>query len=142
MKVPYHKQEFPWSCFPACIKMVLEYYGIKKTEKELRLILKATFGGRWYYVEMGLESLGLYFYWFDGFSLDELKELIKNETPVIVSLKLSEKHPNHTVVVTNIADESITVHDPERGEDIILGVKQFLGAWSKRNNIAGHIKKI
>lgn len=90
MKVPYHKQEFPWSCFAACVRMILNYYGINKSEKELRLLLKATFGSIWYYVQLGLESLGLNFYYFENFSLNELKELIKNETPVIVSLKFSE----------------------------------------------------
>ena len=141
MKVPYYKQEFPWSCFPTCIRMVLEYHGIKKEEKELRLLLKATFGGWWYYVEMGLESIGLHFYWLEGFSLDKLEELIKNETPVIVSLKISD-HPNHTAVVTDITDEFVALHDPEKGADIQISTKPFLKAWNKRKNIAGYLKKI
>jgi len=141
MKVPYYKQEFPWSCFPACIKMVLEYYGIKKSEKELRLLLRATFGAIWYYIQLGLESLGLHFYYFEGFSLDELKELTKNKIPVIVSLKFSEKHLNHTVVVVGVTDEFVIVHDPERGENVKMELERFLEAWSKRKHIAGFIKR-
>ena len=147
MKVPYYKQEFTWSCFATCIKIVLEFIGIKKEEKYLRPLLRITpyTGGSWYYVELGLESLGLHFYWSYGFSLDELKELVKNEIPVIVSLRFESSkkyHFNHTVVVTDIEDEFIIINDPERGESIKTGIKEFLETWSERNNIAGYIQKI
>lgn len=144
MKVPYYKQEFPWSCFPACIRMLLEFYGIKKGENELRTLLKSTLysGGSWFLVEAGLESLGLHFYYSINFSLEELKALIRNETPVIVSLKLSQMHPNHTVVVTDVTNEFIITNDPEKGENTKIDPKQFLEAWSARGYIAGYIKKI
>lgn len=143
MIVPFYKQEFWHSCFAACVRMLLEYYGIKKSERELRPLLRITpyATGRWFFVELGLESMGLHFYRGFGFSLDELKELIKNEIPVIVSLKFPE-HPNHTVVVTEVTDEFITVHDPERGENMQIDTDRFLGAWSERKYLAGFIKKI
>ena len=147
MKVPYHRQEFPWSCFAACVKMVLEFIGIKKVEKDLRPLLRVTpyVGGSWYYAELGLESLGLHFYWSYGFSLEELKELIKGETPIVVSLRFEsgkEYHLNHTVVVTDVTDDFIIVHDPERDENMRIGVKHFSELWSNRRNLAGYIKKV
>lgn len=147
MKVPYYKQEFPWSCFSASVRMVLEYYGIKKEEKDLRTLLRVTpyTGGAWYYVELGLESLDLNFYWSYGFSLEELKELIEKETPIIVSLRFEsadEYHFNHTVVVTYMTSEFVTFNDPEKGESITMGVEEFLERWSGRNFIAGHIKRL
>lgn len=140
MKVPFHKQEFWFSCFAACVRMILEYYGIKKTEKEIRKLLKVATAGVWYFVEMGLESLGLHFYWADRFSFDELKGLIRNGTPVIVSLKFPD-HPNHTVIVTDTGNEFVTVNDPERGENIRIDIKQFLEAWSNRKYRAGYIQE-
>ena len=143
MIVPFYKQELSWSCFAACVRMVLEYYGIEKSEKELRLLSKTTLeGSEWFYVELGLESIGMHFYLAKGFSLGELKELIKNNTPLIVSLKFSEKHPNHTVVVTDITDKFVVVHDPERGAEMQISIEQFLEAWKKRENRAGFITKI
>lgn len=143
MIVPFYKQEFWFSCFVACVRMILEYYGIKKSERELRPLLRVTphATGLWFFVELGLESMGLHFHRGFGFSLDELRELVKNNTPLIVSLKFSEKHPNHTVVVTDITDKSIIVHDPDLGPNIRINVKQFLEAWSKRKHIAGFIKR-
>lgn len=144
MKVPYYKQEFPWSCFPACIRMLLEFYGIKKEENELRRLLKSTLhrGGSWFLVELGLESLGLIFYYSVKFSLEELKSLIKDGTPAIVSLNLSERHTNHTVVVIDITEDFVVINDPEKGEGIQLETIKFLEAWSKRGYIAGYIKKV
>jgi len=143
MIVPFYKQEFWYSCFAACVRMILEYYGIKKSERKLRPLLRVTphATGRWFFVELGLESMGLHFHRGFEFSLDELRELIKNNTPVIVSLKFSEKHLNHTVVVVDITHEFVIVHDPERGENLKVETKQFLEAWSKRSNIAGYIIK-
>ena len=34
LKVKAHRQE-PGCCGPACLKMILHYYGIEKSEKEL-----------------------------------------------------------------------------------------------------------
>lgn len=123
--------------------MLLDYYGIKEEERTLRSLLKVTpyKAGDWFFVELGLESIGLHFYWSYGFSFDELKELVKNNTPVIVSLKFSAKHSNHTVVVTDVTNEFVTIHDPERGENIKIDVKQFLEAWSNRGYITGYLKK-
>ena len=142
MLVPYHKQEVWFSCFAACIRMILEYHGIKKSERELRVLSKITpkDGGFWPFIELGLESLGLHFYWGYNFSLDELKELTENETPVIVSL-LTAEDANHTVVVTGVTDRLVIVNDPERGENVKVVVEKFLEAWSKRKHIAGFIKR-
>lgn len=142
MIVPFYKQELRWSCFAACVRMLLGYYGIKKGERELRLLSRTTLkGSEWFYVELGLESLGLHFYLARGFSLNELKELIENGIPVIVSLKFPG-HPNHTVVATEVTDKFITVHDPERGANMQIDTEQFLEAWKKRENRTGFIKKI
>mgnify|MGYP001597735444 CR=1 FL=1 len=124
--------------------MVLEFHGLEKEEDELRKLIKATVyvGGSWFLVESAMESLGLHFYYSINFSLDELKDLIKNEIPVIVSLKLSQNHPNHTVVITDVADEFITANDPEKGEGMRIKTRDFLEAWSTRGYIAGYIKKI
>jgi len=143
MIIPFHKQEFWFSCFASCVRMVLEYYGIRKSERDLRRVLKVIRGGgEWFWVESGLESISLHFYWFHSFSLDELKELIKEEIPVIVSLKLSREHLNHTVVVIDITDKFVIIHDPERRPNMQMSIDQFMEAWSNRKNIAGYIKKI
>ena len=122
MKVNYHKQETDYSCFPACIRMLLDYYGVKKEEKELRLSFHTTplKGGSWHRVKEGLEQLNIGFNWGINFTLDEVKDLIQKNIPVVVSIDIAffggDEHQNHTVVVTEITDEFVVVHDPERGK--------------------------
>ncbi len=128
--------------------MILDYYGIKKEERELRLLFKATplKGGSWPHVKQGLRQLNIEFNWGINLTLEELKDLIKRATPVVVSIDIvffgGDEHQNHTVVVTDMSDEFVIVHDPERGENIRVDIKQFLEAWSERNNIAGHITNL
>lgn len=40
MKIPYYKQETEYTCGPACVRMILAYYGIKRSEKVLARMLK------------------------------------------------------------------------------------------------------
>lgn len=40
LKIPHFKQELSNSCFPACVKMLLSYFGIQKSERDIRLLLK------------------------------------------------------------------------------------------------------
>jgi len=147
MKVVYHKQETDYSCFPACIRMLLDYHGIKKEEKELRLLFHTTplKGGSWPNVKDGLKQLNINFEWGINFSLEEVKRLIQHDTPVVVSIDIAffggDEHQNHTVVVTDIG-EFVIVHDPERGESIQIDIKQFLDAWSNREYIAGYLKPL
>ncbi len=35
-RLPFHRQEKPYSCVNACLRMIVEYHGIEITEKELR----------------------------------------------------------------------------------------------------------
>lgn len=146
MKVTYHKQETDYSCFPACIRMLLDYHAVKKEEKELRLLSHTTplKGGSWPRVKDGLKQLNIEFEWGINFSLDELKGLIQHDIPVVVSIDITffggDEHQNHTVVVTDVTEEVVIIHDPERGESMQIDAKQFLEAWSDRGYIAGYIK--
>ena len=36
MNVPHFQQELDYSCLPACVRMVLAYYGDQRPEPELR----------------------------------------------------------------------------------------------------------
>jgi ABC-type bacteriocin/lantibiotic exporter with double-glycine peptidase domain len=42
-KPPIHKQETAYSCAPACLKWVLESFGLIKTEQELRELCDCTY---------------------------------------------------------------------------------------------------
>lgn len=59
INVPYCKQEFHFSCMCACVRMLLDFYGIKVEEIELRKLFNTTslFGTKWSNIE---ERIGKY----------------------------------------------------------------------------------
>ena len=115
MKVPCYEQEFPWSCFASCIKMVLEYYEVKNTEKELRILLKTTpsFGTIWDVAEKEIRRIGFELQWKMYWKVEEVISLISQDTPVIAGIWSKEEADKHAVVVVAISEKYVTLIDPE-----------------------------
>ena len=40
LNVPHFEQEFPYSCIPACARMVLDFFGCQHMEAELRTLMR------------------------------------------------------------------------------------------------------
>jgi len=116
-------------CGPASLKMVLEYYGLKKTEKEMIKLTDCT--------EMGLEAhrlieeakdLGFEGYVKDNASLEDIRELVlKKEIPVIVDW-FSEDDGHYSVVV-DIDEENIYPLDPQLGYVRAMRLATFFRLW-------------
>ena len=120
----------PSFCGPACLKMVLRYYGTDKTEKELGKLTKCTFdkGTPGINILKAAHKLG-----FDGFIKDnatikKLREYVeKKKIPVIVDwFSVSEGHYS---VVIGIDKENIYIQDPEFGSMRALRLKEFKNEW-------------
>ena len=145
MKVPYYKQEFWYSCFATCVKMILEYYGVAKSERDLRILLKTTplYGTIWEIAEREIKIIGFDLEHKMHMSYDELTNLVKSGIPVIASIDIKSEDENigHVGVVVDIGNDSIVFHDPEKGI-VTFHRERFLEMWNKRRNKAGYIKKI
>jgi predicted double-glycine peptidase len=147
IKLPYHKQEFSYSCFDACLRMVLEFYGVKKSEKELRLLCKTTptYGTIWSIVKERIRQIGFEFVWNRYTSFDELKKLIQDNIPVIASIDTfyfgDVESKGHVVVVVDVLEDFVVVDDPEKGERIKVKKETFLSAWKSRKCLAGYVRK-
>ena len=145
MKVPYYEQEFWYSCFATCVKMILEYYGVKKSERDLRILLKTAprFGTLWKIAEKEIKKLGFELKYKMHMPVDELTNLVKSEIPVIASIdaEYEEKNIGHVGIVVDIGNNTIVFNDPEKGI-ITFDKTNFLELWNKRKNIAGYIEKI
>lgn len=106
------------------MRMILEYYGIKKDEKELRILFRTTpmHGTYWKHIKEGVKNLGLDFTYSKNNSMDIVEKLIKNGIPVVVSINAkmigASEDVNHTVVVIGIDDEYVIFHDPETAGEL------------------------
>ena len=107
--------------------MVLEYYGVKKTEKELRILFKTTpvFGTMWEFVESEVKRMGFKLVWKKFWNIEELESLIKQSIPLIAGIKREGEIHGHGVVVINISDNRVIVADPQIGDLIILDKEEF-----------------
>jgi ABC-type bacteriocin/lantibiotic exporter with double-glycine peptidase domain len=128
-----HKQETKYSCAPACLLMVLDAFGISRTEAEIRHDSKCTRIGtdpddllaaaRKYGFTASIKSYHL--------SFTQLrKQLQEGHYPIVYLLDTQE----HSVVVCEIDRKGVHVLDPIRGERTIPR-KLFEEQWGPMRRV-------
>jgi len=150
LKIPHYEQELNNSCMPACIRMVLAFHGIKKSEQDIRKLVKVKPAGVNPINVIQLKDWGLNTT-ISFSSFDELKELLNQKIPPIVILWTgeldhwdSEKYFDylHAVVAIGSDENNIWINDPAFFEyPTKIPINQFLDAWSYSQHILILIEK-
>lgn len=130
-KPPHFFQTHPFSCVPACLRMVLASLGFEVSEFDLRNLCQCDETG----VERKKAINAVLELGFDSYestlTIDELRENLKINLSPIVFLRLSETaNYSHAVVVYKISKEKVFVLDPEIGERE-LDINLFTEIWSR-----------
>ena len=141
MNVPHYEQELDYSCLPACVRMVMAYYGQEKTESELRTLLKTRPGGTspvqvmLRLPEMGFEAT------IQMASKPVLQAYLEAGQPVIVHV-WTELLPHwqggliHALTILEWSDSSVVVNDPAFAEaPIDIPTDIFLRAWAATDHL-------
>jgi ABC-type bacteriocin/lantibiotic exporter with double-glycine peptidase domain len=135
LDVPLLRQEHPWTCLPACIRMVLAYRGQLVEEAEVAAAchttpLRGTLPER---AVEGVQQLGYHALWFENADLRRLQDLINHGWPVIAFLRARDLPGGgsglHGVIVIGVADDGVAVNDPQAGKRYTISQGQFLAAW-------------
>lgn len=126
-------------CGPASLKIVLDFYGLNKTEKKLAEIagFKKGLGIDDEGIKRTAESLGFMVEIKDESTFDDIEEWIKKGVPVIVDwftrgrndYPESETADGHYSVVAGLDDEFIYLQDPEIGKIRKIKRDDFLRVW-------------
>lgn len=114
-------------CAPACLSMILNYYGKKVSNTKLRDYTKTDKNGTSIYgISQGCKKLG-----FDtnAFELDSIEELEELKVPMIAHV-LNDMNYEHYVIIEKFDDNFITIVDPAKGKNKIK-VEEFKKKWSK-----------
>lgn len=125
---PY--REKPGLCGPASLKMVLDFFGIEKTEEELAemagyIPAKGTTSEG---IISAAEKLGLKAFQKDFSEIKDLKEyVVDKRIPIIVDWFSTDD--GHYSVIVNIDDKNIYMQDPELGNLRILPLEAFKRVW-------------
>ena len=126
-------------CGPASLKMVLDYYGIDKSEEEVALICNrdSDLGTDDVSIKNAAESYGLNVEIENNSSFDNISKWLAKEVPVIVNWFTrgridygDEEVPDgHYSVVVGLDGEHIYFQDPEIGRLRKLSRDDFLRVW-------------
>jgi len=130
MKIPYFKQQTKYTCDPACIRMILSSFGIKKPENLIAKSLKTN------------KIRGTYQKNFADFfkrrkfklisksnsSISELRRLIRSHT-ILVSYYIQKEKVDHYSIIKNIDSKFIYFLDPFYGENHKYKISHFKKIW-------------
>jgi ABC-type bacteriocin/lantibiotic exporter with double-glycine peptidase domain len=116
LSVPHFKQEFPFSCLAACVRMVLAYHGRTCSEDEVRQLLGTVPQGTPARAILRVAALG-----FDVqlrfTNLGELNAALNAGTPPVVFVNTGDLDYwsfdcAHVLVVVGMDVTSLSVNDP------------------------------
>ena len=143
---PYRQK--PAYCGPASLKMVLELYGMKKSESELGRLTDCSpeMGTSGAKIVEAATKLGFRAFQKDGASIADIQKWVKKGIPVIVNwFSVNEGHYSVAVEVTK---KSISLMDPELARVRRMSVQKFEHFWfdflptSKRTRKSLVLKRI
>ena len=125
---PYRQK--PELCGPASLKMVLDFFGIKKEEEELAKMsgYESSKGTKAEEIIKAAKELGFKAFHKDFSEIKDLREYtINKKIPVIVDWFSTDD--GHYSVVVGIDDKNIYMQDPELGNLRTIDVETFKRVW-------------
>jgi len=141
-KLRWHKQETESSCLPACLRSVLNYYGIHELEPALRRLCKTKpWGTHPINVVSAAQAFGLDAY-VDRADLSFLSNILRENIPPIATTFSEDEDAliSHAFVVQKISAKSVKVLDPLRGE-CSISLAEFDKLWSAAGYLVIIIRK-
>jgi ABC-type bacteriocin/lantibiotic exporter with double-glycine peptidase domain len=136
LNLPFYRQETPFSCVPACLRMVLAGFGVELDEAELRALCDCTaLGTEAFRAVEAVRGLGFpesMKCTIAVHGLDAELELGRYPIVYVNLLPIDGVRTSHALVVVDADAESVTVHDPLVGKRV-LPRPAFEQAWRLSN---------
>jgi ABC-type bacteriocin/lantibiotic exporter with double-glycine peptidase domain len=136
---PFQETLYDGYCGPASLKIVLDYYGLQKSEKELAELCgwKKNVGVDDRGIKKAAETLGFKVEIKENSSFEDIEKWLERGVPVIVDwftagrndYPYSEMADGHSSVVTGLDDGFIYLQDPEIGGIRKIKREDFLRVW-------------
>jgi len=135
LNVPSYRQGESYTCLPACIKVVLEYFGTCLAEDTIACACRTTPAGTIAELALdGIRTLG-----YDGALMERgtvgvLLSVLDAGNPVVAFVDGAELPYGtggvHAVVVCGYEAGDVACMDPALGQHVALDIITFLRAWS------------
>lgn len=134
IKVPYYKQRTNYTCGPASIKMVLKFFGIRKSESFLAKEGKTN-------SDVGTppnelinlaRNEGFYCYVQERSSIHIIRHFISQELPVVINYVEPSFNDGHYAVVVGYKKGEMILNDPTNGKNFHISNKELYKRWNGR----------
>ncbi len=131
LKVPYHHQKNCYFCGPTSLKIVLEKFGVKRTEKELARIAGTSEKDGTSHCGMikACRKFGFSCFVHENANLRNIESFLKAGLPVISDWTDSESKTGHYSVITEIGKKNVFFCDPWYGPAYAVERKTFEKFW-------------
>ena len=131
LKVPFFKQDTPYTCGPVALQMALAFFGVfeggKQLAKEVHVDHETGTKHKWM-MEVA-EKKGFYCYEKNESTLDDVCSLLEQNLPVIVYFIEPSEDDIHYSIITGIEKGVVTLNDPWNGEGYRIPELEFLDRW-------------
>ncbi|MEK6941099.1 MAG: cysteine peptidase family C39 domain-containing protein [Nanoarchaeota archaeon] len=114
MKIPFYHQETCWTCGAATMRMALEYFGIKRSEKQVVKLLKTNkaHGSPHKNFSLVAEHFRINHTTMRNAKIRDIKDLISNNWVVIIGQFDTINNFGHYVVVNKVYGKFLYLNDP------------------------------
>ena len=117
--LPFFKQETPYSCVPACLRMALAHWNIETNEDQLRLRSYTTWWGtRARDAVACIQSFGLAAEEIRDATLNDLRQWLKQDGVAILLIDLQPLRGEigrHSIIVESLSETQVHYIDPLSG---------------------------
>lgn len=136
IKLPFFHQKSEYTCGPASLRMVFDFFGLKTKEDELKKLLKPNkiIGTKHKALIKIAQKKGFYCYVHEKANLSQLKNFLDRGFPVIVNYVEPDSNEKHYSVVIGYNKSKIIMNDPWIGEKFKINLKDFEKRWHGRKN--------
>ncbi|MEW6420087.1 MAG: cysteine peptidase family C39 domain-containing protein [Nitrospirota bacterium] len=137
LEIPYFKQGKTTTCGPACVRMVMAYNGIKKSETELEETCETSWlGNTCEELATGAQKAGFEAEVIENATMESLEDSLRSGIPIIALLDPAVLYGGvqgfgHFVVIFGLKEGMVYYHDPDLDKDLVKDAKAFFDAWSK-----------
>ena len=137
MVIPFHRQTTDYTCGPASLQMVFEYFGKYISQKKLEDLLKTSKdAGTNHEALIGAATdNGFYCYVNNESTVHEIKHFLLMHLPVIIHYIEPSSQEGQYAVVSGLRSGKLVLNDPWNGKGFHLSERNFLKRWHDSKNV-------
>ena len=136
MRVPFYWQMNEYTCGPASLQMVFEYFGKHMKQEALAKVLKTNeeVGTTHEKLIQTATNNGFYCYVNNSSTISEIKYFLSRNFPVIVHFIEPEDNDPHYAVVVAYEKPYLIFNDPWSGREARMSEDRFVRYWHDEKN--------